>query len=162
MEIVLHDIKDSEAWAIAVKVNDVTHYTLHYDKEIGEGVLHTDDSLVSFSTFEQLSEFCASKQLTLGGNGVAHEFDFNFEITENAHCKLIVEHWNLLAVMAGALGEDFGISSKEYEKLYAKLFEGSKDYETTIELDEAELERLKSVFDKMKPILDKFAQYTEQ
>lgn len=161
MEIILHDIKDSEVWAIKVKNDGVLHYTLHYDREKSEGVLHTEENLVYFYSFNSLKEFCKKNQLSLGGDEVAHEFDFDFEIGDVVPCKLVVEHWNLLAVMAHTLDIELDSAGKEYERLYAKLFELSGDYSLSAELDASEKERLEALFSGKNDILGKFIAYTE-
>lgn len=154
MELSLCEIMDNKVWVIEIKYGDRTVYTLHYDSESGESVLHTDDNLACFDSLDKLRNFCKEKQIILATDDIARSFDFNLEINEDAQCKRLIENWNLLITMAGALGIEFEGNKKEYDRLYSRLFDHATPTQILV-IDKPEQARLTRVFEGRTPIFEK-------
>lgn len=160
-EIILHDIKDSEVWAIEIKNGDKRYVTLHYDTENGAGVLHTESALVGFESYNSLKQFCKEKQLSLPKDEISHSFDFDIEIGSAVYCKRVIELWNLLLVMARAIGVEAEGAGKEYERLYSRIFDHAPTGNASLALERSEQTKLERIFSHKDEILDKFIFYTE-
>ena len=156
-------IENRIVYPILIKNSGNSYLTLYYYTERSDSILHKDaKSLLYFETAEKMECFCEINELTIENDVV--EYDFDTPISNPIDYKHVLENWNLLNTIAGALGKFFEGDLKKYTPLYDLLFRLNTPVEPippTYNIDEKYLRYLSKIFRKKDRLLERFELYSE-
>ena len=102
MERFCVDIQDKTVYPILIKNNGNSYLTLYYHTEYSDSVLHSDKKqILYFKSAEDMEAFCKNNDLQIEEEIVEHDFDAPIE--NPIDYTQILDNWNLLNTIAGAL-----------------------------------------------------------